>query len=472
MVRPALGDEGLYGVEGTGLPEKWAWKVGVAAQYQRAPVLVISEGEIISQPVSDRVGGWAGFSLGLGKRVAVQAVLPIDWQSGNDAALSAPGLGGGDPRVGVRYGALDTALLDTTVRADLYLPVGRQDAWLGEASPRGAIGASAALNGGFGAILLDAGLVIRELDSPEPRFDWGPTGELGVGARVDITPAFSAGAGWVARAVLAGLATGDGELASEALVSARYAFSPVVALSAGGGVGTQAGAGVPTWRAFALVTFDGAAPKPEPKPVPVAQPDPPTPKQILEEEIPGVTDIPPPEPPPAVQVVGEEIVYRDEIRFAVGSADLLPESKPVIASIADLLAADGRIAHLAIEGHASKEGDLVFNWDLSDRRARSVWEALVLEGVNPERMSWRGLGEVAPAASGATEGALSQSRRVVFRIARRLAQNEAAPIPSTTVNLPWNGQSVTLDAVSIPEPKAPPPKEIIDQSFFDEEEGE
>lgn len=470
LVRASLNDGGVYGVEGVGVPKKWAWRLGVVGQYERAPVLVVTEGEITSKPVSDRIGGWGGFSLGLGRRVAVQAVLPLDWQTGNDPDLSAEGAGIGDPRVGARWGMIDTQLVDATLRGDVYLPIGRRDAWLGEETFRAAVGASASLDGGFGALLVDVGLVARPLESPVPRFDWGPTGELAVGVRADISDNFTAGASWVARAVLAGLDQKDGELASELLASARYQVTPSVAVQAGGGAGLQEGAGVPTFRAFANVTFSGERQPPKPKPEPVAVKEPEEVKKILEEEIPGI-DVPPPPPPPPAAVVGDEITFRGEINFKENSAELLPESIGTIRSIADLLAADGRIAHVAIEGHASEEGDLVYNWDLSDRRARSVWEALVLEGISPQRMSWRGLGEVAPVAEGSSEAAHAQNRRVVFRIARRLAKDETLPAGASTATLPWNGEAVALDAVSIPA-EVVPAKEFVDPTFFDDPEEE
>lgn len=174
MVRPAFGDEGIYGVEGTGVPGQWDWRIGLASQYERAPVLILTEGEISSRPVTDRVGGWGGFSMGFGHGLAAQVVLPLDYQGGDDPTLSAPGGGLGDPRLGVRYAALNTQFFDVTARGDLFVPVGRKDAWLGEGTARGAVGASAALDGGFGALLVDAGLTLRPLESPQPGLDWGP----------------------------------------------------------------------------------------------------------------------------------------------------------------------------------------------------------------------------------------------------------------------------------------------------------
>lgn len=467
MVRPALADGGVYGVEGTAVPDRWTWRGGLAAQYERAPVQVLTEDAISSRPVSDRVGGWAGWSLGVGHRVAVHAIVPLSWQTGDDPLLSANGAGLGDPRVGARWGALDGEFLDATLRIDAFIPVGRRDAWMAEETARAAVGVSTALEGARGAVLLDAGLVIRPLEAPRPRFDWGPSAEIGLGARFDVLPTLSAGGAWVARAVLAGLDAKDGEVASELLASARYQATPAFALSAGGGAGLQGGVGVPTFRAFATADLTDTLRRRARAPQPVAAPapPPPDPTRLLLEEIPGLSDTPPP-PPPMARVEGEEIVFREEIRFAPESADLLPESRPVIVAIADVLAGDGRVAHLAIEGHASDAGDLVYNWDLSDRRARAVWEALILEGVSPERMSWRGMG-----VTGATDARPTENRRVVLRIARRLTRDEALPATPPAALLPWTGEAVALDTVSIPV-LPPPPVDTIDPNLFKSEEEE
>jgi outer membrane protein OmpA-like peptidoglycan-associated protein len=236
-------------------------------------------------------------------------------------------------------------------------------------------------------------------------------------------------------------------------------------LTAGGGAGLQAGVSVPTWRAFATATFaDAFVRRPTPAPV-VDEPPPREPAKVLAEEIPGVTDVPPPPPPPVVKADGDALTFREEITFAPGSDELCPESRAIVAAVADLLARDGRIAHLAIEGHADDPGDLPYDWELSDRRARAVWEALIVEGVVPQRMSWRGVGKV-PLAKDATP-----DRRVVMLVPRWLAQGENPPPTPDSLLLPWNGQPTTPDAVSIPEFTAPAPKtDTVDRTFFDEDD--
>ena len=68
---------------------------------------------------------------------------------------------------------------------------------------------------------------------------------------------------------------------------------------------------------------------------------------------------------------------------------------------------------LSIEGHTDSQGDESFNLDLSDRRAASVRRYLVEEfGIDPNRLSSRGLGETQPVASNDTPEGRQQNRRV------------------------------------------------------------
>ena len=76
----------------------------------------------------------------------------------------------------------------------------------------------------------------------------------------------------------------------------------------------------------------------------------------------------------------------------------------------------GDIAYLLVEGHASYEGSVDYNWELSTRRAAAVFRYLVEQGINARRVSYRGMGEAVPRAGGVAEESLAENRRVDFRI--------------------------------------------------------
>jgi outer membrane protein OmpA-like peptidoglycan-associated protein len=137
------------------------------------------------------------------------------------------------------------------------------------------------------------------------------------------------------------------------------------------------------------------------------------------------------------RVEANQIVIRDPIQFEKGTARILPESRPILQQVAGLLQDHPRIVHLVIEGHASEEGDHNFNYDLSIERARSIWEQLVRAEVHPDRLSYRGMGEVVPVTVGADESALAVNRRVEFRITAQQHPLDPDPVYRTIPVLPW-----------------------------------
>ena len=87
-----------------------------------------------------------------------------------------------------------------------------------------------------------------------------------------------------------------------------------------------------------------------------------------------------------------------------------------VREVARLLQIHPEVLHLVAEGHASSEGTEVWNWHLSQQRAATVYTRLVELGIEPTRLSYRGLGERQPELRGTHEAALAPSRRVVFHI--------------------------------------------------------
>ena len=48
-----------------------------------------------------------------------------------------------------------------------------------------------------------------------------------------------------------------------------------------------------------------------------------------------------------------------------------------------------------IEGHTDSDGAADYNQNLSERRAKAVYEYMINEaGVDASRLSWKGLGEI------------------------------------------------------------------------------
>ncbi len=109
------------------------------------------------------------------------------------------------------------------------------------------------------------------------------------------------------------------------------------------------------------------------------------------------------------------ITMRSDVLFDVGSARLKPGGTDEVYRIADIL---NRYPETRVEvgGHTDSTGSERSNFDLSDRRAQSVADALVNAGVNPRRIAARGYGETRPVATNATEAGRQQNRRVVIDV--------------------------------------------------------
>lgn len=67
---------------------------------------------------------------------------------------------------------------------------------------------------------------------------------------------------------------------------------------------------------------------------------------------------------------------------------------------------------IEIIGHTDSTGGYQHNMTLSQRRAQSVANYLVSQGVDPSRVTTRGAGPDQPVASNANEAGRQQNRRV------------------------------------------------------------
>ncbi len=99
------------------------------------------------------------------------------------------------------------------------------------------------------------------------------------------------------------------------------------------------------------------------------------------------------------------------INFNFDSADIRPESEPILAELYAGLR-DDPSATITIEGHTSSEGSDSYNLDLSERRAQSVVDDLLRRGLESNRIGAVGRGESNPIASNDDENGRSLNRRV------------------------------------------------------------
>ena len=98
---------------------------------------------------------------------------------------------------------------------------------------------------------------------------------------------------------------------------------------------------------------------------------------------------PPPPPAPVIPADREFVVYFDWDR-----SDLTAEASSVVTQAANY-AKSGRPTRILVVGHADTSGSAAYNIGLSNRRSRTVADALVAQGVNGGAISLDGKGETA-----------------------------------------------------------------------------
>lgn len=124
-----------------------------------------------------------------------------------------------------------------------------------------------------------------------------------------------------------------------------------------------------------------------------------------------------PEPVPVEE--DEVIVLSDlgSVLFAFDSAELTRDAQVQLAQISNRLT-DARVVGVKVAGHTDSVGSDAYNQGLSERRAQSVVDFLITQGVVANKLSSEGLGESQPVADNASDAGRAQNRRVELHVDR------------------------------------------------------
>jgi outer membrane protein OmpA-like peptidoglycan-associated protein len=129
-----------------------------------------------------------------------------------------------------------------------------------------------------------------------------------------------------------------------------------------------------------------------------------------------------PPPAPVVEeavVVKEETIVIRDVHFQFNKSTLTPSDKQVLDKIATRLKAEAPTAQLTVTGHTDSVGSDAYNQKLSDKRAHSVVEYLIEQGVPRSNfVSVVGAGESQPVADNKTADGRAQNRRTEIKIQR------------------------------------------------------
>ena len=118
------------------------------------------------------------------------------------------------------------------------------------------------------------------------------------------------------------------------------------------------------------------------------------------------------------QSLFDDLKGANKISFAYNRAEI--RGAPTIALLNNLASAANQCSsfNISIEGHTDADGSEAYNLELSRRRAESVLDYLVANGVNAANVSGGGYGESRPVASNDTPAGMAANRRIEFIVTR------------------------------------------------------
>ncbi len=112
--------------------------------------------------------------------------------------------------------------------------------------------------------------------------------------------------------------------------------------------------------------------------------------------------------------VGTKVVL-ENIYFETGKAVLKPESYTQLDQVIELLE-NNETLRMEISGHTDNTGSLRVNTKLSEERAKAVVDYLVANGIDKDRLEWKGYAYTQPVAPNDTPEGRAKNRRVEFEV--------------------------------------------------------
>ena len=101
--------------------------------------------------------------------------------------------------------------------------------------------------------------------------------------------------------------------------------------------------------------------------------------------------------------------------FANNRAQIRPDQRGSLDRAILILRANPTL-RIRLDGHTDDTGEAAYNLTLARRRAESVRDYIVVQGIDPERLTVRSFGANRPIASNDTQAGRSANRRVELSI--------------------------------------------------------
>ena len=112
-----------------------------------------------------------------------------------------------------------------------------------------------------------------------------------------------------------------------------------------------------------------------------------------------------------------QTISLDIIHFHFDSSELTDKAKQILVPVSEQLI-DASAFRIEVIGHTDSFGSEQYNQTLSEARANSVMEELIRLGVNQERISASGKGELEPVASNETPEDRQKNRRTELKLTK------------------------------------------------------
>lgn len=117
-------------------------------------------------------------------------------------------------------------------------------------------------------------------------------------------------------------------------------------------------------------------------------------------------------------VVESAVIVLQGVHFEYNSAALTAASHAILSQAAESLRGQATM-RVEVAGHTDSSGSDAYNLQLSSKRAQSVVDFLVAQGIDRSRLSSVGYGEMRPVADNDSAEGRASNRRVEFRVVSR-----------------------------------------------------
>jgi hypothetical protein len=162
LVRPTFSTGSLPGVDSALFDEPGTVRGGFMLQYQQNPLIVYADNQLIGSAIKNRAMLHGGVSWDINRSVSLRASLPLAVQFDTDIGdIASDGGLVGDLFVGGKVKLYGSRPFSAALRADVGIPSGSKEIWMGENSFRGVFGPTFTSRVGSFDILADVNVMGR-----------------------------------------------------------------------------------------------------------------------------------------------------------------------------------------------------------------------------------------------------------------------------------------------------------------------